>query len=237
MANSTYFPNTKPEQAAWYTNMAANFPSVAEALGFSTPERVGWVADCKYAAFVLGELAAPVATFATAVTGYVNTVIGGPAGGPVVPLPTAPTWPPTDGPASVDPGIDGRRQKTVDRIKSSAAYTKDVIGKLLRTENTGDPFNPANSTGLIRSLHLNAHGQVTVAFSKQGGEVDGVNVYMQRAGETAWTKVGLFTHTPAVDPTPLKVAGQPEERTYTVINVINDQEVGQRSPAMTILVR
>ena len=43
----------------------------------------------------------------------------------------------------------------------------------------------------------------------------GLNLYMQR-GTAAAVKLGMFTHTPAVDPTPLLVPGTPEERTYTV---------------------
>ena len=218
--------------------MATNFPSVSQDLGFSTPERDAWVADCLYAAFVLGAMTAPVTTFAQTVVGYANTIIEGTAGGGVVPVPAAPAWPPTGGPAAVPSGINGRRQKTVDRIKNSAAYTSHVIGKLLRTENTGDPFHPENYVAEIRSAKENGQGRAVVAFSKAGGEIDGVNLYLQRAGDAApGVKVGLFTHTPAVDTTPLKVVGQPEERTYTAMGVINDQEIGLRSPAVSVLIR
>ena len=51
--------------------------------------------------------------------------------------PDAPTWPPAPFPVPVLPGIDGRRQRIVDRIKANPAYTPLVIGQLLRIENTG----------------------------------------------------------------------------------------------------
>ena len=235
MANSTYFPIDKHAQADWYTNMTVNFPPLADTLGFSTTDANAWMADCAYAAFVLDGLTGPVTAFAQAVTGYANTMIAGPADPPAS-LPAALLWPPPGIPTAVTPGIDGRRQQAVDQIKKSASYTPLVIGKTLRTENTGDPFSPDTYVAQIRSLHLNGQGQVVAAFSKAGGHIDEVNLYCQRAGDAAPVKVGMFTHTPAIDTTPLKVPGTPEQRAYTVMAVIADREIGMRSAAVTILV-
>lgn len=46
----------------------------------------------------------------------------------------------------------------------------------------------------------------------------------------------LFTHTPAIDKTPLKILGQPEKRTHTVMAVVNDQEIGLRNLAVSLVV-
>ena len=226
MPTSTYFPADKHAQADWYRNMAAQFPGVSAA----------WVADGTAAAFALDALGTPVANFAQAVTGYVNTLVNGPADSKLA-MPAASVWPPADLPAAVTPGIDGRRQKTVARIKAAPGYTPDVIGVLLRTEATGTPVNVQSAAGMIRNLHLDTQGRVVAAFGKLGGAIEGVNLYMQRGSDPMpGVKVGSFTHTPAVDPTPPKVAGVPETRVYTVMNVVNDAEIGTRSPALTILV-
>ena len=227
-----YFPDGKDSQSHWYGNMAAQFPGVAVTLGFSTADAAAWVADCLYAAYLLGPLTSPFDTFRTALLGYANTLLAG--GTATVPLPAIPTYDP-HAPAVVAAGIDGRRQTAVDRIKKAANYTPLVIGVLLQTENTGAPFDPATVVGLIRSIHLNTPGQPVIVFGKAGGHIDGVTLYMTRNGVTV--KLGLFTHSPAVDLTPLLVPGTPEERSYTVQPVINDVEVGVRSPAVSVLVK
>ncbi len=211
--------------------MAAEFPSVATTLGFSTADTAAWVADCLYAAYLLGPLTDPFSAFTSALIGFANTIVTG--GGQTVPLPAIPAYP-ANAPAAVAPGIDGRRQTAVDRIKKAANYTPLVIGKLLQTENTGQPFDPATVAGVIRSFHLNPQGQPVIAFGKAGGHIDGVNLYMARG--TTTTKLGMFTSTPAVDTTPLLVPGTPEQRTYTVQPVSKDVEIGVRSPAVSVLV-
>lgn len=237
MANSTYFPDSKSAQADWYTNMGKEFPSVSTALGFSAAETNAWVVDCQFAAYLLVQLPTPITSFAQAVTGYVATLLAGTKDGAPVPLPEVFEWPPNDLPAVVAPGIDGRRQRTVDRLKASPNYTPLVIGKLLRTENTGAPFNRATFVGVIRTAAQTSAATVSVAFGKAGGHLDGVNLYRQRAGDAAPVKVGQFTHSPALDTASLKAAGVPEERSYTVVGVVADQEIGQPSPAVTVVVK
>ena len=228
----SYFPDGKDNQSHWYANMAAEFPGVATTLGFNTADAAAWVADCLYAAYLLGPLTDPFSAFTSALIGFANTIVTG--GGQTVPLPAIPVYDPK-APAAVAPGIDGRRQTAVDRIKKATNYTPLVIGKLLQTENTGQPFDPATVAGVIRSFHLNPQGQPVIAFGKAGGHIDGVNLYMQR-GTAAAVKLGMFTSTPAVDPTPLLVPGTPEQRTYTVQPVLKDVEIGVRSPAVSLLV-
>ncbi len=175
-------------------------------LGFNSADATAWINDCLYAAYLLGPLTEPFTAFSSALIGYANTIVAG--DNQVVPLPTIPTYP-ADAPAAVAPGIDARRQTAVDRIKKAANYTPLVIGKLLQTENTGQTFNPATVVGQIRSFHLNGVGQPVIAFGKAGGHIDGVNLYMARGG-TAAVKIGLFNNSPATDPTPVAVPGQPE---------------------------
>ena len=232
MPTQSYFPTSKDQQSHWYANMAANFSGVAATLGFDIADTAAWVADCKYAAYLLGPLTQPFADFSSALFGYANTLVTG--GGQAVLLPAIPVYD-LDAPTAVAPGIDGRRQTAVDRIKKATNYTPLVIGKLLQTENTGQPFDPATVAGLIRSFHLNPQGQPVLAFGKAGGHIDGVNLYMAR-GTAAAVKLGMFTSTPAVDTTPLLVPGTPEQRTYTVQPVLKDVEVGVRSPAVSLLV-
>ncbi len=52
-------PGDKGGQAAWYTNMAGNFGGVATVLEFNAADTAAWIADCNYAAFVLGPMGDP----------------------------------------------------------------------------------------------------------------------------------------------------------------------------------
>ena len=229
-------PGDKSGQAGWCINMAGNFGTVSTILEFDADDTAAWIADCRYAAFVPGPMGDPVEAFAKAVTGFTHTVIDGSQGSAPVPLPAAPAWPPS-GPTAVPPGIDGRRQKNVDHIKSASAYTPLVIGALLRTESTGTPFDAATYQAVVRSAKETGQGSVNVAFSKASSNIDGVNLYLQRTGDAGPVKIGLFTHTPATDFTPLKTPGVPEQRNYSAVAVIADAEVGLRSAVVTVLVK
>lgn len=68
-------------------------------------------------------------------------------------------------------------------------------------------FDPNAYVGEITGLDVTMPQQVTLQFSKAGGEIDGVNVYMRLQGTSAWKFLARDTMSPYVDTTPLAVAG------------------------------
>lgn len=231
-----YFPDNKAGQAEWYANMATEFPGVAADLNFSNAARDAWVADCRYAAYLLGPFTVPFESFNNAVNGYAFTVVSGsPQPNPVA-LPELPAYDPA-APAAVAPGIDGRRQRTVDAIKAATAYTPDVIGKLLRTEPTGTPFDPDAYVGEIKNVRQTGPAEVSVVFGKASGAIDEVILFRQRQGDAAPVKVDKFSHSPAVDEAPLLAPNTMEERTYFVQGVIKNRPIGSRSAGKSVTVK
>ena len=89
---------------------------------------------------------------------------------------------------------------------------------------------------LIRMVTLNGPSQVTVAFGKAKGNIDGVNVYSRRQGTSQWNFLARDTEPPYVDTTPLAQAGQPEIREYRIRAVIDDEEIGDYSVTKQVTV-
>ena len=147
-----------------------------------------------------------------------------------------PDWPTGTG-APITTGIEARRIEWVRLVKASPAYDPETIGAVLRLEQTGDEFDPATYQAELSDFLSPAANTVTFKFRKASGEIDGINLYMRRKGETAWTFVRFFSKSPATDSTPVKVAGTPEEREYQGRAVIADVEVGIVSDIESVLVR
>ena len=77
------------------------------------------------------------------------------------------------------------------------------------------------------------HGHFEAGFDKSISQ--GVNLYCQRGSETTPSFLARDTNSPYVDNRPLLVAGQPETRTYTAIYVVNDEEIGLVSDAVSVV--
>jgi len=156
-------------------------------------------------------------------------VLEGPAQGSYVDLPSS-----AEAPAPVHPGIDTRRQARVERIKASAAFTFDVIGKQLKV--VGGKFDPKNYKAELGQARQTGPNVVVIPFRKAGGDVAGINLYRQRKGDSAPQLINFFKRTPALDPSPVATPGKSEERNYTARGVMNGKEIGKPSDVVTVTV-
>jgi hypothetical protein len=116
-------------------------------------------------------------------------------------------------------------------LKASVGYT-EAIGRDLGIV-TLTPPQTITSTDKA-SATAEAHGD-TVRIRWKKGNLDGVNVYMRRQGETDWRRLDRDSHSPYDDRSPLAKPGVPEVREYRVIGVIKDQEVGAPSDILSLL--
>ena len=66
--------------------------------------------------------------------------------------------------------------------------------------------------------------------------LDGINVYMRRRGEGTWQLVAHATRSPFTDHTALLAPNTAELREYRALGVRKDQEVGQPSDPVMVLV-
>lgn len=119
----------------------------------------------------------------------------------------------------------------VRRIKASTIYT-DAVGKDFGVVGTSEHLSQVQNRPEFKTeVHS---GFVRVKFVK--GNLDGVNIYRRMQGETNWTFLARDTHSPYDDHTPVKQTGTAETREYSVHGVIKDEEVGERSAILSLVV-
>ncbi len=78
--------------------------------------------------------------------------------------------------------------------------------------------------------------QVRFKFSKAYGEIEGINLYGRKTGDTTWVNLGRFNATPANAKLPL-ANGNPEDWQFQARAVKDDIEIGHPSPSMSVIVR
>jgi hypothetical protein len=224
--SKSYYPSDRTGQIAWHKNFAQEFPKVGATLGFTAGEMASAVNDSNYAVYLLETLGPEIESDPMHAA---YAVLEGPSRGSYVDLPASP-----EAPVPVRPGIDTRRQARVERIKASAAFTFDVIGKQLKV--VGGKFDPKNYKAELGQARQTGPNTVVIPFRKAGGDVAGINLYRQRKGESAPQLVSFFKRTPALDPIPVVAPGKSEERNYTARGVMNGKEIGHPSDVVTVTV-
>lgn len=116
--------------------------------------------------------------------------------------------------------------------KTLAGWAASGSDEVLQVRGTSSAFD-ANSYKPVIQAALTVGG-VRLSFTKKGAE--GMNFYSRVAGTTAWHKIGMHTHSPFIDSTPLAQAGVAETREYMARGVVNDAEIGVNSDAVIITV-
>ncbi len=218
--SKSYFPTDRAGQIDWHNNFAKEFPKVGEKLGSSQAEITNAVNDSKYAAYLLKTLGPEIESD----PGHAaHAVLEGQSLGDDVDFPSE------GAPTAVRPGIDMRRQARAERIRSHPNYT-EATGKQLRIV-PGAKLDPKSYKAELGQPRR-AGNFVTIPFRKADGEVKGINLYRQCKGEKTPQRIQFFFRTPAIDTT----ARPSEECTYTARAVINDQEIGQPSDTVTVMI-
>ncbi|HST30390.1 MAG TPA: hypothetical protein VLK27_06075 [Chthoniobacterales bacterium] len=216
--SKSYFPVDRAGRTNWYDNFAKEFPNLGKDLGFTDAEIGNAVSDAKYAAHILNTLGPDI----DADPGHAaNAVLSGQSSADFVDLPA------NGGPTPVRPGIDTRRQARVERIRAHPKFSADIAKKLQIDTGKFDAAKYQAELGRARQTG----NFVTIPFRKAGGGVSGINLYRQGKGDKSPVKVGFYFRTPAIDTSPGK-----GELKYTARAVLNHQEVGQSSDAVSVTV-
>ena len=142
---------------------------------------------------------------------------------------------PQNFPAAVPPGILPRFRTLAQRIKGMHTYTA-AIGEALGIEGPGVVAHAALA-GIAQPV---AHGRALVSggaeIKSTKGDAEAVDVYGQRDGDAAPVHLARVLHLPYVDARPLLVANKPETREYHTVFVRNDQQYGQPSAIIKVVV-
>ena len=122
-------------------------------------------------------------------------------------------------------------RKVIAKGKEAPGYTI-AIGEAMQaigSEVTVDPdtYKPEMTADAMP-------GQVRIRGRKKG--VQAMNIYRRLKGQPAWQlAAGNRTKFPFDDDAPLAVANVPETREYSVIGMIANEEVGQRSDIVEVV--
>ncbi|MEI6197317.1 MAG: hypothetical protein WCS42_23630 [Verrucomicrobiota bacterium] len=142
---------------------------------------------------------------------------------------------PQNFPSAVPPGILPRFRTLAQRIKGMHTYTV-AIGEALGIEGPGVVAHAA----LAGTAQPVAHGRALVSggaeIKSTKGDAEAVDVYGQRDGDAAPVHLARVLHLPYVDARPLLVANKPETREYHTVFVRNDQQYGQPSAIIKVVV-
>ena len=142
---------------------------------------------------------------------------------------------PKDFPPAVPPGILLRFRALVQRIKGLHTYTV-AIGQALGIEGPAAVANTA-STGTAQPV---VHGKALVSggaeIKSTKGDAEAVDIYSQREGDAVPVRLARVMHLPYIDARPLLAANKPETREYYSIFVSHDQEYGQPSAIIKVVV-
>jgi hypothetical protein len=98
-------------------------------------------------------------------------------------------------------------------------------------ESSGTKADTATLKPVITASDLTG-GVVEISFVK--GDSDGINIYRKREGDADYVLIGRDNSPPFRDETPLAVPGKAELRTYAVVYVKKDAEIGQFSDDVVI---
>ena len=142
---------------------------------------------------------------------------------------------PKDFPPAVPPGILARFRYLAQRIKGLKTYTI-AIGQALGLEGISAVSN-AVIAGTAQPV---ARGRALVSGGAEIGstkaDAEAVDIYSKRDGDAAPILLARIMHLPYIDTRPLLVAGKPEMREYYTVFVRNDQEYGQPSATIKVVV-
>ena len=135
----------------------------------------------------------------------------------------------SDAQVTIDAAVKTIRA-AVRNLKTNKNYT-DAIGMELNVIGGSSSVDPADIKPDLAAQVL--PGEVQLKFKKNGS--DSVNVYSRRAGQQNWSFVSRKMSSPCTDVTPLAQPNVPEQREYCVRGLLNDDEVGQLSDAVTVV--
>ena len=222
-----YLPKTDNDLLVWFNNFQSKFGTYGPTLGFTAADVTGVTDDYNMLAFVI-HAAEAVRNESQARTSYKTVLRDGPLG---TIQPALPTIPPLPVPGTiVGPGIIPRLRAIVQRIKTQPPYTESIGNDLgIIATATGVSATTSRPTATATAEPGSA---VRIDWVKAG--FDGVLVEGQRAGEAAWTLLGMDLLSPYTDTRGPLQSGVPEMRRYRLRYVKGDVPVGDYTDTMTV---
>lgn len=122
-------------------------------------------------------------------------------------------------------------QRHIEHLRHTEVWSKEYAKRFLAEPKLLS--KPKSMETIKPSIRARCEGNKVRVFWTRGF-LDGINVYVRKEGELKWRKLDRDTRPPYEDTTPAEHNG--EVREYRVVGVINDEEVGQPSDIVTVVV-
>ena len=206
MPKQDYIPKLKPKLFTWVKSFLVNFPTFAPGLGISAPS--------------ITDLTNRLNDYLTAYTEMISLRATYHAKVAEVKLKRKHAISEVGGVRSI-----------VKIMKANSTYTL-AAGESLQVELDA-PVPDRNNMQPRFKADVDANRIVKLSYKK--GIASGVNAYCRRGGEKDFTFIGTDSISPMLDPRP-NLTDQPEEREYYLIYVIDDVQVGKKSPILKVTV-
>ncbi len=227
---NNYIPDKENEKNVWLNNMASKLPQYAAKYGITIAE----VDDLNASAAAFGywlNYHSEYDKYCKKLTAYKSELLNGvKVSGSNSLAPAAPVF--AAAPLTVAPAILSRARSLVQRIKKHTNYT-DADGQDLGIIGATQIID-LNAVKPNVTYKLVQGGKPELKWTKAGFEA--VRIYFDTTGTGAWTLLAQASYSSYVDKSPLPASGQSIVRSYRIIYVHKDEEVGNYSNIVQVTV-
>lgn len=227
MANS-FMPVSDADRVLWMQGFNAALTQYATTLGLTAAELQNVQRDIAYYIYTV-QVSNDARQYLQALRQYMLSMRSNTVQATVVPMPTLPVV--ASPPPAVPPGIIGRINTLVLRIRRAAGYTA-AIGQALNIIPPVAVFNPADAIPEF-TIRLDG-GHPFLKWKK--GVFDGMVVYVDRDDGNGFVQLVHTVKTGYLDVTALPANAFSVNWSYKIHGFIGDDEVGQFSEVITITV-
>jgi hypothetical protein len=112
----------------------------------------------------------------------------------------------------------------------------EAIQKLLGVWGAEVDFDPQTYKAELREAKAVGNSSLQIKFAKALGELDAANLYLRKAGQVEWKMVATMVRSPFIYHVTLTTPGTPESCEVRVRGVVGNDEIGQFSDAVAVLV-
>lgn len=229
MRKNTWLPHDDPGKASWLTNFAKELPNFQKILGLPDSVIAQTQNDAENFSFIVNSITV-FRTYSNYITTYKNLLRqGSDDGKPLGILSAAPATPVF--PQPVTGNIFGRVRKLVQTIKNTEGVYSEYMGKALGIIGT-DPEMAADVKPRLTVTFAGGHPQLKYKKMK----MQGVRIYVDRGDGAGYVFLDMRTTVKYTDMHPLPASGQSAVWHYKAIFVLNDEEVGSVSDAVSVVV-
>lgn len=225
----SYLPSSDSDRVLWLNQFSAKLSTYQTTFAITNTDLQSVQKDAAMFAYIMGlqDMAKQTLQNITAYKSLLKKSMVNQTNNTLPQMPSTPT-----APAAVNPGILDRIGNLVQRIKHHGNYT-EAIGQDL---NIIAPVSNIDITHLEPDIKVRLEGGRPVLKWKKG-DTDALDLYVDRGDGAGFTKIERILQPTYVDTFSLTGTSVLAEWKYKGIYVIADQQVGEMSSVVSVVVK